>query len=333
MEISDEFYLDLAINEAWKYQGLTYPNPAVGCVILSKNGEILSIQAHESSGSSHAELSATKQALLKINPHFEFSQNPEKLYYEIFKNHKNLLKDSIFYVTLEPCAHHGKTPACSDLLIELGIKRVVIGTKDNNKIASGGAQKLKKANIEVVFGVCESKCKELLLPFLLWNKQKFLFFKLALRLDGSFDNGAISSESSRKWMHSLRDCCDLLVVGGNTVRVDRPTLDARMINGKAPDILICTTKEVDKTIPLFDVKNRKVMFQNNLDIPKEYKNVMIEGGNNFLNSFKNFADMFLVFRNSNFQDKSVKTANLNLDLKLLHTFNIENDIISWYIKA
>ncbi|MDR3345670.1 MAG: riboflavin biosynthesis protein RibD, partial [Campylobacteraceae bacterium] len=109
--VNDEFYLSLAINEAWKYQILTYPNPAVGCVITDKNGTLLACEAHKRAGCAHAELEASRQALAKLNPLLKFPQNPNELHAFIIKNHENLLKNSTFYVTLEPCAHQGKTPS------------------------------------------------------------------------------------------------------------------------------------------------------------------------------------------------------------------------------
>ncbi|MDR0408368.1 MAG: bifunctional diaminohydroxyphosphoribosylaminopyrimidine deaminase/5-amino-6-(5-phosphoribosylamino)uracil reductase RibD [Campylobacteraceae bacterium] len=326
----DEFYMLLAISEAWKYQVLTYPNPAVGCVITDKNGAILSINAHKKAGLAHAELEAAKEALSRLNPLLKFPQNPNELHTFILHNHQNLLKDSTLYVTLEPCSHQGLTPSCAELICALRVKKVVIGTEDNTKRAKGGSEILKKAGVKVAIGICKKECKELIEPFLSWQKGSFSFFKLAMRLDGSYDNGIITSLLSREFTHKLRDVCDLIIIGGETLRIDKPTLDSRLINGKAPDILICSQKEIDKSAPLFNVKNRKVIIQNNIDIPKKYKNIMMEGGSNFLQAMRNKVDWFLIFHSNLFSSAEGRSIKTNLNLKLIHNSRIENDIFGWY---
>ena len=124
----NEYYMNIAINKAWEFQFLTYPNPAVGCVITGKNGEILSINAHEKAGMPHAELNAIKYALEMKNPAFkqDFDEikDTNELYNFIMQNHSNLLNGSTAYVTLEPCSHQGRTPPCANLLKELGFKQV-----------------------------------------------------------------------------------------------------------------------------------------------------------------------------------------------------------------
>lgn len=328
-----EFYQNLAIDEAWNYQGLTFPNPAVGCVVLDKYGKILSVEAHRRAGFAHAELNAAKEALKKLNPTLNFPEDPNELYKFIIKNHNNLLKETTFFVTLEPCSHSGKTPPCAKLLVALGVKKVYIGSLDQNKIASGGIKILQDAGIRVEVGVCKQKCDELLEPFVLWNKNKFAFFKLALRLDGSYDNGTITSKSSRVFMHSLRDRCELLVIGGKSVRVDKPTLDARLVNGKSPDILIISRKkEFDKDIPLFSVKNRKVDISETKNFPSKYKNIMVEGGSEFLDFMKDSVDWVLIFHNSSFSLDGSNYIKTQLNLKLMHIIQIENEYICWYKK-
>ncbi|MDR1285449.1 MAG: bifunctional diaminohydroxyphosphoribosylaminopyrimidine deaminase/5-amino-6-(5-phosphoribosylamino)uracil reductase RibD [Campylobacteraceae bacterium] len=326
----NEFYMLLAINEAWKYQGLTYPNPAVGCVVADKNGAILSVAAHKKANFAHAELEAAREALAKLNPLLKFPQNPNELHAFILQNHQNLLKDSTFYVTLEPCSHQGLTPSCAKLLCALHVKKVVIGIRDNTKQAKGGSEILKKADIEVVVGVCEKECEELIEPFLLWQKGSFSFFKLAMRLDGSYDNGIITSIESRKFTHKLRDVCDLIVIGGETLRNDKPTLDSRLISAKAPNVLICTQKTINKDAPLFGVKNRNVIIQNSLDFPKEYKNIMIEGGGNFLQAMRDRVDWFLIFHSNSFSSEKKQSVNIDLNLKLIYSSHIGDDLFGWY---
>lgn len=118
------FYMNLALNEAWKYQFLTYPNPAVGCVILDKNEKILAIKAHEKAGCAHAELNAIAHAFTNLNPEISLPQEANAMHEFICKNHRGIFKDSIAFVTLEPCSHQGKTPPCAKLFSELGFKKI-----------------------------------------------------------------------------------------------------------------------------------------------------------------------------------------------------------------
>jgi diaminohydroxyphosphoribosylaminopyrimidine deaminase/5-amino-6-(5-phosphoribosylamino)uracil reductase len=152
-----------------------------------------------------------------------------------------------------------------------------------------------------------------------------------MSLNGVIDGGVITSLASRGLVHKFRDRCDLLVIGGNTVRTDRPTLDARLCSGKAPDILIYSKKgNFDKNIPLFNVKNRKVYIEDNFDILKNYKNIMIEGGEGMLKATKDIVDLYAIFRSSNF--KTGKHPDINLSLELLSCLDIKGDTLSWLKK-
>lgn len=308
-----EFYMNLAINEAWKYQFLTYPNPAVGCVIVDKNGQILSIKAHEEAGKAHAELNAVCEALRGLNNDLNLPTEPNLAYEILCKHYKNALKDATAFVSLEPCTHFGKTPPCARLLSELGFKKVFISVADESEIAGGGAEFLRKNGVEVEF-ICEKEGQKLLKPFLKWQKGTFKLFKLALSLNGSSFGKIISSEKSRIYAHKIRSKIDLLVIGGKTVREDKPILDARLVNGKAPDVCILSRQklsEFDKSIALFSVPNRKIYSQ----IPKEAKFLMFEGGNAFLNAFKDEMDAFLIFNNTKFAN--AENVRLNAEFKPL----------------
>ena len=317
-----DFYMDLALKEAWKYQFLTYPNPAVGCVILDKNGKILSIKAHEKQGEPHAELNAIKEALRTLKPEFDFPKEANTLHEFILKHHQNLLQNATAFVSLEPCAHQGKTPPCAKLFSALGFKKVFISVKDENKIASGGAEFLKQNGVLVEVGILEKKGKELLKPFLKWQNGTFKLFKLALSLNGSALGKFISNETSRTYAHQIRSVIDLLVVGGETLRKDKPTLDSRLCKAKAPNLCILSRQSLesfDKNIPAFSVKNRQIFTQ----IPKDAKFLMYEGGAEFLKTFKEQMDMFLIFHNAKFnQEENVK---LDLELKPLFRGNYEED--------
>ena len=117
----------LAIQEAWKYQLLTYPNPAVGATVV-KNNQVLSVSAHKESGSSHAEVLALKEAYLTKYPNSELKNINEsnKIHKFIILNHNNFFHDCEIYVTLEPCNHIGKTPACAMLLESIKSKKYIL---------------------------------------------------------------------------------------------------------------------------------------------------------------------------------------------------------------
>jgi len=331
MDLDNSFYMQLALDEAWKYQGLTYPNPAVGCCVIDENNTILAVQAHKKAGEPHAEVLALKSAYLSLTQDTTISQLYQSSHIHSFliKNHNNIFKNCSVFTTLEPCSHVGKTPSCADLLSVLGVKKVYVGANDTNAQASCGNKKLLQANIEVENLVLNEASKELFYPFESWNTDQFVFFKWAQRLNGTYDDGIVTSLHSRKHVHSMRDKCDLLVIGGQTVRTDRPTLDARLVNGKAPDILIYSyEKSFDKTIPLFNVKNRKVIISNSLEHVKNYRNIMIEGGKNMFEATKEITNRYLCYVAPKFGGNKVFNTNME-EFKILNILQDDEDIIMW----
>lgn len=335
MVIDFKFYMRLALDEAWKYQGLTYPNPAVGCVIISEHNEILALEAHKYAGGPHAEVEALKSAYFKLtadNKILEINSSSQ-IHTYLLKNHNNCFKNATIFTTLEPCAHVGKTPSCAALISMLKIKRVVVGFDDLNIEASGGAEIISQAGVELKRDILAKECGELTLPFNMWKKDRFVFFKWAQRLNGTIDNGVISSEKSRRVVHAMRDVCDLLVIGGNTVRVDRPTLDARLSGGRAPDILILSKSKVfDQNIPLFSVKDRKVTISDNFSILDNYKNIMIEGADEMFRLTKGIVDYYLCFLSPNIGGSSSFRA-IDEKLEILNIQKDEQDIIMWMKQA
>ncbi|HEY9203307.1 MAG TPA: bifunctional diaminohydroxyphosphoribosylaminopyrimidine deaminase/5-amino-6-(5-phosphoribosylamino)uracil reductase RibD [Sulfurimonas sp.] len=323
--------MKLALDEAWKHQGLTYPNPAVGCAVLSSQAEILSVEAHKCAGAPHAEVEALKSAYFKLTNDSKILELYEssQVHTYLLLHHNNCFKDATLYTTLEPCSHIGKTPSCASLISKLGIKKLFIGSTDSNPQACGGAEIVANAGIEVESAVMQKECDELLKPFDLWRKERFVFFKWAQRLNGTIDGGIISSLKSRTLVHAMRNVCDLLVIGGNTVRVDRPTLDARLVGGRAPDILIYSrSKEFDKTIPLFSVEGRSVTISDDLSILKDYKNIMIEGGEKMFELSMQFADYHLCFMSPSTGGDSNYTG-VEDKLEILNIQKDEQDIIMW----
>lgn len=206
--INYEKLMKKCINLAKKGRGKTAPNPLVGCVVLDKNNEIISTGYHHKYGENHAE----RDALLKLTDGSE--------------------KDGTLVVNLEPCSHYGKTPPCADLIIERGLKKVVIGCVDNNpKVAGNGIKKLKNAGIEVVLNVLEKECRELNEIFFtnIEEQRTFVALKTATTIDGKIatktgDSKWITSDKSRNYARKIRTYYDAILTSSNTVIADNPTM-------------------------------------------------------------------------------------------------------------
>jgi len=323
--------MSLALTEAWKYQGLTFPNPAVGCVIVGAKGEILAVEAHHKAGGPHAEVNALKSAYYKLTDDAYILALTDSLdiHTHLQSNHNSIFTNVTLYTTLEPCSHFGQTPSCARLISDLGIKEVYIGSNDINPKAKAGSMILNMNDCLVYSELLKNECDALVSPFNCWQKEQFIFFKWAQRLDGTTDCGSVSSDKSRKNVHAMRDVCDLLVIGGNTVRVDRPTLDARLVDGKAPDILIYSQrKEFDERIPLFSVKGREVFISDNLDKCKEYKNIMIEGSSKMYEQTRDIVDYYLAYVAPTFGGEN-GFDNLQDKFEILNIEKEDEDIIMW----
>jgi len=320
--------MSLAIAKAWEYQVLTFPNPPVGCVI-AKDDMIISIEAHKKSGEAHSEVNAIKMAYYRLSHNADILSisDPKEIHNFLYKYHNNLFNKCTLYTTLEPCNHYGKTPPCSLLIKNLKFAKVVIGSIDESKIASGGIKELQEENIKIEFSN-KKQCDDLLQGFIDYQANNFVFFKYASSLNGVISGGYLSCSESLVDVHRLRNNCDLLVIGGNTVRVDRPTLDARLVNGKAPDILIYSKmKNFDKSIPLFSIQNRNVFIRDDLELINKYKCIMIEGGENMLRSVKNKVNHFLIYMIPAL--KSSNNIKLDLELEFLNYTKSGNDIKAW----
>jgi diaminohydroxyphosphoribosylaminopyrimidine deaminase/5-amino-6-(5-phosphoribosylamino)uracil reductase len=334
VEELDKYFLGLAIDEAWKFQGLTYPNPAVGAVV-AKDGQLISCECHKKAGDPHAEVLAIKSAFIKLHPdrskteYIKILQISSEIHEYLYENHDNIFADCDIYSTLEPCNHYGKTPPCSHLISKLRFKRVVFGSSDEGVRASGGAEFLSKNCIEVIPGVLKDRCDELLAPFLAWQNSRFVFFKYAQTLNGVIAPGKISSDESFEMVHKLRDKIELLVIGGNTVRNDRPTLDSRIVDGKAPDVLIYSRRDdLDRSIPLFGVPNREVIITNKLNIPQKYRFIMIEGGSEMLKATMDICDYFLIFVSPKLSDGVFLRVN-DIKFDYLSSFRVDCDQAIW----
>ena len=324
--MTDEFYMQLALNKAWEYQGLTYPNPAVGAVV-TLDGKILAIEAHQKSGTSHAEVLALLKAYETLsNSTIDFDpKDSHNAHHFLTSLPKNFFSACTIYVTLEPCSHQGKTPSCASLLSVLSLKRVVIGMKDPIEGHDGGMKVLENVSV----GLLEEKCQLLLEPFMIWQKRAFVLFKLAQTSNGRIGGGYLSCESSLKHVHQLREVCDTLFIGGNTVRVDRPTLDCRFTEGKAPNVSIYAKEDnFEREIPLFSVENREVNISNDLTFLEKPSFVLVEGGEGMLNALKEKIDWMLIYQTPKLSTNNL-TYNTTMNLAFLHQRKIDVDLMIW----
>lgn len=203
-------YMQRAIALAKMGAGFVNPNPMVGCVVV-KDNEIITEGYHEYYGGFHAERNALTNTTADC-------------------------KDATLYVTLEPCCHYGKTPPCTEIIIEKGIKKVVVGLLDPNPLVAGkGIKILEDEGIEVITGVEVEKIKELNKVFLKYIKTKrpYVLLKTAMTLDGKIasytgDSKWITNEKSRKLVHKLRSEMMGIVAGIGTVKADNPMLNSRL---------------------------------------------------------------------------------------------------------
>ncbi len=326
---SKQLYMHQALKKAWKYQLRTYPNPAVGCLILYHN-EIVALEAHQKAGTSHAEVLAFISAYENISQtKIDFDRfDAQKAHDFLLSLEEDFFADCVVYVTLEPCSHVGKTPSCASLVAHLKPKKVIIATLDPIKGHDGGVKQLEEQGVEVEVGVCQKEALELLEPFLIWQKRAFVLFKIAQTSNGKIGGGYLSSKESLTHVHQLRAVCSKMIIGGETVRVDRPTLDCRFTGDNAPDIIIYSKRDdFKRTIPLFKVKNREVKVLDKLDFSKP-SFILIEGGEGMLNALKEDIDWLLQYQTPKLSAHS-SPYNIDLDLKFLFQERKGIDLMLW----
>ena len=214
-----------ALRLARKGTGKVSPNPRVGAVLV-KDRKIISEGHHERFGGAHAEINA----LSKIE--------------------NRRIKGGTLYTNLEPCCHQGKTPPCTEFLIESGIHSVVIGVVDPNPLVNGkGIRRLRQAGIDVRVGIMEKECIRLNEAYFTYITQKkpFVTLKIAQTLDGKIatDRGLsrwITGETSRRQVHRMRSENDAVLVGVNTVIADDPELSVRSVRGRNPRRIILDSR-------------------------------------------------------------------------------------------
>lgn len=325
---SDDLLIQHCCDIAWEAQTLALPNPSVGAIITRENGEILSRGVHSLAGTPHAEVIAIKQgyyALTQDSRILNLESSPE-LHDFLLSNHNGIFKNHSLYVSLEPCNHYGKTPPCANLIKELGFAKVIIGTKDSHTLASGGMQTLQEAGIHTSLSQIQEEAKKLLLPFeILRKKGRFVLFKIAMRLDGSYVNGQISAESSRIFTHNQRSVCDYLCISGATLRSDNPTLNARYAlppydKHKQPKLCLFSTRESN---PRFHI------FRHAQEIESLKGFVVVEGGLNLLYALREYIDMLLIHKAFFCIDSHLTQQSKAMDFELLHTMNLGKDLGLW----
>ena len=327
MKNEDKYFMKIAIQEAKKASDAVFPNPKVGCII-TKNGKIISKGFHKKFGDRHAEKMAIDNLNLEIN-------------------------QATMYVTLEPCAHTGKTKPCIDLISPKIFKKIVISNNDPNPLSKNGVEILKKKNIEVKTGVCKKKSKKINKRFFTFHEKKrpYVIIKCAMTLDGFIaeKNGKskwITNEKSRKSVHKLRSICDAILIGNKTANSDNPSLTSHK-QGKNPKIvLIDPSNNASKNLKLFDrdpiIFNNEALEKNSINnvsiileklYKKQIQSLLVEGGGYTITSFidsKLFDELHLYYAPKLIGEgissyKSIRSINNSNDLKLKKIDKFGND--------
>ncbi len=317
--------------------GTAEPNPMVGCIIINSAGDIVGEGFHEKCGEAHAEINALEMA-------------------------GDAARGSTAYITLEPCNHHGKTPPCSQALLDAGVTRVVIGVRDPNREAGGGVDFLRKNAIEVEIANDEI-CSEIIAPFI--HKIKtglpWITCKWAQTKDGCIEttrseSNWISCKESQQLVHEERGCVDAIVVGVETVVVDNPTLtvrgatkyrtpvrvvidpnlrtpiESKVLNEEATTLIVHAEGAETSAFSSFDLlslpSNNGVLdlapLFRHLVIKYDATNIIVEGGATLFQHIfnQNLANELWVFTSPQVSTMTPK-INMNSLIKTLATSHIE----------
>ncbi|MBR1519311.1 MAG: bifunctional diaminohydroxyphosphoribosylaminopyrimidine deaminase/5-amino-6-(5-phosphoribosylamino)uracil reductase RibD [Prevotella sp.] len=231
---TDEKYMRRCLELAANGLPTTRPNPMVGAVIVARD-RIIGEGYHIRCGEAHAEVNA---------------------FASVSDADNHLLGEATIYVSLEPCSHYGKTPPCADLIIEKGVRRVVVGCVDTFSEVSGrGISRLRDAGIEVEVGVLEKECRWMNRRFFTFNERKrpYIILKWAQSSNGFIDNNfhptAISTPFTQMLAHKLRSEEDAILVGRVTAERDKPRLDVRMWSGQSPRrVVLSHATSIDATL-------------------------------------------------------------------------------------
>ncbi|MCO5934974.1 bifunctional diaminohydroxyphosphoribosylaminopyrimidine deaminase/5-amino-6-(5-phosphoribosylamino)uracil reductase RibD [Mucilaginibacter sp. RB4R14] len=275
-----DIYMQRCLELAALGSGSVSPNPMVGAVIVC-DGKIIGEGYHQKYGEAHAEVNAVKMLTDK------------------YSNHADLLQQSTIYVSLEPCAHYGKTPPCADLIIKHRIPNVVVGCRDPfAKVDGKGIEKLQAAGVSVIVGVLEKECQWLNRRFFtkVQKQRPYIILKWAQTVDGFFatTDGSqhwITGLESRKLVHQWRVEEDAILVGKNTVLADNPQLNVRYAEGKSPKRLVIDRRlELSNTLNVFD-KSVETLIFNEVKFDKDGKNKYIA-----LEDFDRYVPQYILFQ-------------------------------------
>ena len=220
--ISHKKYMEITLKIAEKGEGKVSPNPLVGCIIV-KRGKIVGKGYHKMYGGAHAEINAIKSAGKKV-------------------------ANSTMYINLEPCSHWGKTPPCTEKIVEAGVREVIIGMHDPNPMVEG-FRELKFRGIKTKIGILEKESRKLNEVYTKYMKSKrpFVILKVAMTMDGKIatktgDSKYITGMDARRYVHKLRSEVDAVMVGLNTVLKDNPKLTPRLTKGEDPMKVVVDTE-------------------------------------------------------------------------------------------
>jgi diaminohydroxyphosphoribosylaminopyrimidine deaminase / 5-amino-6-(5-phosphoribosylamino)uracil reductase len=321
-----EIFMQRCLDLALLGIGDVAPNPMVGCVIVHE-GVIIGEGYHMKYGEPHAEVNAIHSV-----------KNPE------------LLLESTLYVSLEPCAHFGKTPPCSDLIIESRIPKVVIGTVDPfAEVAGKGIERMKNAGIEVEVGLLEKESRSLNRRFFTFHEKKrpYIILKWAQTLDGFIDTDRtekqhptwITNALAKRLVHKQRSEESAILIGTNTAEYDNPALTVREWTGAQPiRMVIDRIGRLNPELHIFDGNvptwvftaierpdsenlkfitldfNQNILPQMMAELyQREILSVIVEGGSELLNSFLeiNLWDEAFVYTGNQFFGKGVAAPHIS----------------------
>ena len=339
-EFNPDFMLR-CLELAQKGIGLVSPNPMVGAVLVFED-KIIGSGWHQEYGKAHAEVNCISS---------------------VAEEHVSLISQSTLYVSLEPCAHFGRTPPCADLIIQHKIPKVVIGCLDSySEVAGKGIERLRNAGIEVIVPVMEKECRLMNKRFFTVQEKKrpYIILKWAQSVEGYIapSDGTrtqLSNASSNKMVHKMRYEEDAILVGFKTALMDNPQLNIRnwKTNGRQPvRIVLDCEKQLPSHLHLFDQSQKTIIFNfisneisgNNhwIKIDQELpildqifqhlpfiQSLIVEGGAKTLNMFldKGLWDEALIFKTPVSLVNGIP-APLLKNHKAIQSFNLDKDIVS-----
>jgi diaminohydroxyphosphoribosylaminopyrimidine deaminase/5-amino-6-(5-phosphoribosylamino)uracil reductase len=328
-KMTQETWMQRCLELGAKGLGRTAPNPLVGSVIVYKD-QIIGEGFHESWGEPHAEVNAIRSV-----------------------NQIDLLKDATLFVNLEPCNHYGKTPPCADLIIQKGIRKVVVGAVDPNpQVNGGGIEKLKNAGVEVISGVLEKECLHLNRRFYTFHTKKkpYIILKWAQTSDGFMAPGnqekgfslKITNQKTNELVHLWRAQEQAILVGKNTILMDDPQLSVRLIEGLQPIPLILASEhqipshyKILNSDPKF-IEHGPQQFENlfSFCMEKKIQSLLVEGGPTILDQFlrmKIWDEIRILTNTAMTIGSGLKAPEINLTSN--ETFMIEDNLVEIFYKT